>query len=175
MNGAVLLLSWQPQSKRRGRRRVGIEGGKKTAKKGGGREEVKEGGREGIIRETQFGHFWMQGHGTERGGSLSSNGSDRTSSMFLRRSGIPACPCFTLGTVFVQLQPCSTAVWGFTPSGSEFIERPPCFCQRVHICQVVFRALFINLLQSHLFPRGHVPRLCLWQDVTDKTRKCHDT
>lgn len=55
---------------------MGIEGGKKTAKKGGGREEVKEGGREGIIRETQFGHFWMQGHGMERGGSLSSDGSD---------------------------------------------------------------------------------------------------
>lgn len=47
-------------------------------------------------------------------------------------------------------------------------------CARVHIRRVVFRALFINLLQSHLFPRGHVPRH-LWPDVTDKTRKCRDT
>lgn len=47
MNGAVLLLSWQPQSKRRGRRRrVGIEGGKKMAlkKRKAGREGRREGG-----------------------------------------------------------------------------------------------------------------------------------
>lgn len=76
----------------------------------------REGEREGIIKGTQFCRLWTELRGhirsqavREKGGMVSFDrnmGFNETYTVFLLDQDIPACPCFTLETLFVQLQPC---------------------------------------------------------------------
>lgn len=79
-------------------------------------KKKREGEREGIIKGTQFCRLWTELRGhirsqavREKGGMVlfdRNMGFNETYTVFLLDQDIPACPCFTLETLFVQLQPC---------------------------------------------------------------------
>lgn len=135
---------------------MGTEGGKKMAlkKNGGGRK----GGQ--YRRDTVCGRL------------TSKVWKDEVSqqfrySAFPRGSGIPACPCFTLETVFVQLQPCFTAFSGVPTHGGLGVYWVPPLSGADIRGAAVSKVLLINLLQPHLFPQGDVCKRHL-QLVTNK-------
>lgn len=124
---------------------MGTKGGKKLHKK----MEGEEGG--GNIRETVLaacGHLRSKVRKDEEWQPF-------PKSAFLPGSGIPARPCFTLETVFVQLQPRFTAFSGFTPAGAGGGLCAVC-TRAPDLWSCWFNVLLIHLLHSHLFPQGGV-------------------